>query len=114
MGKNARISAKVKKHPLFLNKADRAKLMAKKIHPVDVKDLFEKGLSIWQVTEEYFERKFDHADRRTWIFYQKINNSRKAQNLGRNVVHLTPLTANVIQQFLADHSADELIERLKA
>jgi len=95
-----------------LTEKERKRLRKIKIDPVKIKALFDKGYSIWQVTELYYNFPFEHSDKRTWLFYQKINNERKRQKLGRNVIHLEPLVTQHIKNYLKTHTPDQLIELL--
>lgn len=99
-------------NPVKMSAKQRIILRKVKVDPVKVKALFDKGLNIWEVTEQYYGFAFEHGDRQTWLFYQKINNERKRQNLGRNVVHLEPVTAQLVKNYLKDHKPDELITLL--
>lgn len=68
--------------PKKLGEKERRKLMKIKLNKKIVKELFAKGLTIWQVTEEIYSRIFDHSDSKgTWIFYQKVNNIRKSEKI---------------------------------
>jgi hypothetical protein len=62
----------------------RESLMKIKLDKEQVLKLLKDNNSIWTVTEMVYNRKFDHNDRRTWIFYQKVNNIRHSSNVPNN------------------------------
>jgi len=37
----------------------------------------DNGLTLWQITEKLYDFDFDHNDKKTWLFYQKVNNIRR-------------------------------------
>lgn len=96
-----------------LGEKERRKLMKIKLGKKEVKALFEKGLTIWEVTEEIYSRKFDHSDSKaTWIFYQKVNNIRKSEKIGDlHIAHSNKLKI-ALNTFIQKHSEEKTIDFL--
>jgi hypothetical protein len=46
----------------------------------------QKGLSLWDTTEAVYEEKFDHKDRDTWNYYQKIRYIKEKYRLSVNTL----------------------------
>ena len=66
----------------------RKELMKKKLDATQVLELLKKGLSLWDVTEAVYGQKFDHGNKKTWIFYQKVNNIRHAAKLPNDPIKI--------------------------
>jgi len=60
-----------------LNSKTRKKLMKIKPDEDAVLAGLEAGKTLWQITEEIYNFEFDHNDKKTWLFYQKVNNIRR-------------------------------------
>ena len=90
----------------------RKELLKVKVSAEKVKKLLAKGLSLWEVTETIYGRKFDHSNRKTWVFYQKVNNSRHQLGIATSTVKISPLTTIAINTFLEKHTEQELRELL--
>jgi len=96
-----------------LGKKERRKLMKIKLNKEKVKELFNKGLSIWEVTEEIYGRKFDHSDSKgTWIFYQKVNNIRKTQNIPNLNTSYSNKLKMALNVFIQKHTEEQTINFL--
>ena len=67
-----------------LTDEEREQLKKIKLNEDEVAELL-KTMPIWDVAEKVYGREFDHSDRRTWIFYQKVNRIRHKRGLPRIV-----------------------------
>lgn len=90
------------------NEKIRKELLKVKVDAEKVKELLAKGLSLWDVTETLYNRKFEHSNRKTWIFYQKVNNIRHNLSLPNSPVKFSPLTTIAISTYLQNHTEEEL------
>jgi len=90
------------------NQQVRKNLLKLKLDSNKVKELFGKGLSIWEVCESVYNFKFQHSNRKTWIFYQKVNNIRHSSGIQTHQIKISPLTTLSINTFLEKHTEEEL------
>jgi len=95
----------------------RREMMKKRFSENEIKriiDYYKRGLTVWQVTEEIYGFKFDHSDRRTWIFYQKVNNVRHRYGLAPVTLNLTPDGRTALKKFIERHGEQKLIALIRA
>ena len=91
----------------------RNKFRKVKLDEKQVKELFAGGLGIWDVTETVYEFEFDHSDRKTWLFYQKVNNIRKKLEIPNLNRAYDPMTRFAINSYIQNHSEPDLVELLR-
>jgi len=96
-----------------MTQKQRNKFRKVKLDETKVKELFAGGLSIWDVTTTVYGFEFDHADRRTWLFYQKVNNIRKKLEIPNPNSTYDPMTRFAINSYIQNHSEAELVELLR-
>ena len=87
---------KLKKSVPKLTAADRKDLMKKEISVEQVVELSKAGLKRWPITEKVYDRVFDHADRSTWTFYQKVGAIQNANN----VDNIAPISFPCLSYFV--------------
>lgn len=58
-----------------------AELSEIKLDVDNVVKLLKSGMTTWEVTEKVYDTEFDHADKKTWKFYSKVNSIRKRHGL---------------------------------
>lgn len=112
------ITKKIKNHPLFLSNKERDDLRKVPIIAAKVREIWEKHKNtmhpIWPITVDYYGRDFDHNDKQgTWLFYQKINGCLKKLQLGTVAVNMKTTTSLVVQEFLSNHTEEELADLIK-
>ena len=86
----------------------REQLKKIKVSEKRVNELLGKGLSLWQVTEAIYNRRFDHGNKKTWLFYQKVNNIRHKLKLPNAPVKFSPLTTVALKTYMENHTEQEL------
>ena|SRR3972149_3482257 len=93
-----------------ITEKDRKALMEIKIDKEQAKKLLDSGVSVWDVTEKLYGRQFDHSDRKTWVFYQKVNTIRKGGDSKEAVnTKVNPQVVIAISEYLKTHSQEELL-----
>jgi len=98
--------------PKKLTPKVRKKLLAKKITPDAAKNItqwLKDGLTIWECTEKYWEFPFEHNDRKTWIFYSRINNLRHKENIPTGTLSVSPEAKLQINRFVSLYGEKKLI-----
>jgi len=94
--------------PQKFNDKIRKELLKIKVDVEKVKELLGKGLSLWDATEAIYGRTFEHSNRKTWIFYQKVNNIRHNLSLPNAPMKFSPLTTIAVTSYLQTHTEEEL------
>jgi len=66
---------------VLMDDAERDELKKVEVDEEQVVSLLKAGKTIWETAEEVYGVEFDHSDRKTWLFYSKINAIRKKHEL---------------------------------
>ena len=83
--------------------AVRQKMLAKKLTDNEKSDaitLLKHGYSVWDVTEIIHNFPFEHNDKKTWVFYARINSLRHKAGLNPVKLEVTPETTRIISEFV--------------
>lgn len=89
----------------------RQKLIAKKLTDSQKQDaikLLTMGYSVWDVAKLIHEFNFQRNDKRTWVFYARINSLRHKYNLTPVKLQIAPQTTQIINQFVKKFGEEKL------
>lgn len=81
----------------------RQKLIAKKLtdnEKADAIEMLKAGYTVWDVTEIIHNFPFEHNDKKTWVFYARINSLRHKCGLNPVKLEVTPETTRIISEFV--------------
>jgi len=105
-----------KKFDILTPKRRRA-MMRKRFSDEEIKriiEYFKNGASVWEVTEKIYNFKFDHSDRKTWIFYQKVNNIRHKYKLAPIKLDLSMETRIELNKFVQKYGETKLMQLIRS
>jgi len=81
----------------------RQKMLAQKLTDVQKADaikLLKHGYTVWETTEIIHGFPFEHNDKKTWVFYARINSLRHKCGLNPVKLEVTPETTRIISEFV--------------
>lgn len=105
-----------KKETKVLTPELRQEFLQKRITDGDIPDILDKlkkGATIWEITEDFWNFPFDHNDRRTWIFYQRVNQIRHQYRVPTVKLSVSLETKLAVNQFIAQYGEKPLVKLLK-
>jgi len=91
-------------------------MMKRRFNDDDIKRIVEhlkQGATVWQTTEWFYDFRFDHSDKKTWIFYQKINNIRRKFGLTPIKLNLSIEAQKAIDGFVKKHGEAKLVRLIQ-